>query len=296
MTQPAWGLRYASHMGFRSPDAPLFRHMVGTLDPAAHVRFAASLGLAGVQHPWALARPGVEIDAFRHAAEDCGIEGSCVVFAPFAEFRQPLWGLPPGLARATIERRIRDACEVARKIRSVTVAIVATASDEPHAAQLDNMRENLLRAADLADEFAVTLVVETMRTVPNMLLTSYGELHHIVQRVDHPRVRMLFDTYHVRTLEGEDVVSRFIEWYEQIALIQLADHPDKVEPGAGTIDFVSLLAYAMRHSFSGLVELEHVWAQEGIAGETTGLERVRAVDAAAVRRAQELGDGKAVDH
>ena len=49
-----WHLRYASHLGYRSADEPLFRDSVPGLDPAAHIEFAAGLGFAGVQY--ALAR------------------------------------------------------------------------------------------------------------------------------------------------------------------------------------------------------------------------------------------------
>ena len=45
----AWQLRYASHLGYRSAQEPLFRASVGSLDPLAHIDYAAKLGLAGMQ-------------------------------------------------------------------------------------------------------------------------------------------------------------------------------------------------------------------------------------------------------
>ena len=59
----AWQLRYASHLGYRSAQEPLFRASVGTLDPLAHVDYAANLGLAGVQYALARGRPTDEQDA-----------------------------------------------------------------------------------------------------------------------------------------------------------------------------------------------------------------------------------------
>jgi hydroxypyruvate isomerase len=52
-----WNLRYAAHLGFRSPDAPLFPASAGASDPLTQIEFAASIGFAGIQDPWFATRP-----------------------------------------------------------------------------------------------------------------------------------------------------------------------------------------------------------------------------------------------
>lgn len=52
-----WTLRYASHLGYRSPGSPLFRESVGSLDLAAHIGFAAESGFADMQNGWVASRP-----------------------------------------------------------------------------------------------------------------------------------------------------------------------------------------------------------------------------------------------
>lgn len=52
-----WTLRYASHLGYRSPDSPVFRESVGSLDLAANTGLPLSLGFAGVQDAWVASRP-----------------------------------------------------------------------------------------------------------------------------------------------------------------------------------------------------------------------------------------------
>jgi len=55
------GLRLASHLGYLSVDEPLFRDSVGSLDPVAHIEFAARIGFQGVLYPWVASRPEEEV-------------------------------------------------------------------------------------------------------------------------------------------------------------------------------------------------------------------------------------------
>ena len=63
----AWCLRYASHLGYRSPETPLFACSARDSGPLAQVDFAAELGLAGVQY--ALACGSSVADPIAVAAE-----------------------------------------------------------------------------------------------------------------------------------------------------------------------------------------------------------------------------------
>ena len=69
-----WTLRYASHLGYRSADAPLYPESVGSLDPVAHVEFAAGLGFSGVQYALARSRPVPEQEAVARALARHGLE------------------------------------------------------------------------------------------------------------------------------------------------------------------------------------------------------------------------------
>jgi hydroxypyruvate isomerase len=284
-----FGLRYASHMGFRSPDRPLFLEHVGSLDPAEHVGFAAQLGFKGVMHPWALGTPEAEVEAFSRALDEYGLEGSCVVFAPMQVIRTPVWGAQGRAAFDAIKEHLERAFTVARRIRSRTIAVIATVdASRPLGEQRAQMVEHLRRAGDLALDGGFTLVVETMRTLPDMLLRNMEELHGQIRKADHPAVRMIFDTHHCAALDGVAGVRRiFSECFDEIGLIQIASYPDKTEIGTGEIDFVPLLAEAMRRRFSGLVELEHLWSEPGLEGEVAGLERFLRADAAAQALATE---------
>jgi hydroxypyruvate isomerase len=61
-------------------------------------------------------------------------------------------------------------------------------------------------------------------------------------------------------------------------LIQIADAPGRIEPGAGKLDIVSAMAEAVRRGYSGLVDLEHLWVSPTLEGEAAGLARIRQFD------------------
>ena len=107
----AWQLRYASHLGYRSAQEPLFRASVGTLDPLAHVDFAAGLGLAGVQYALARGRPTEEQAAVGAALARHGLQTGCVIYTSFDNIRRPLWADAGSSAREALARELTLAFE-----------------------------------------------------------------------------------------------------------------------------------------------------------------------------------------
>src|SRR3546814_8012082 len=96
---------------------------------------------------------------------------------------------------------------------------------------LANVTDNLRQAADLAARGEVTLGIEPMVAVPGMLLQSAYSAAELVSRVNHPAVGLIFDTGHVSAMDG-DVLKAQRELEHVVCAYQLADMPDRVEPGS----------------------------------------------------------------
>jgi hydroxypyruvate isomerase len=277
-------LRYATHLGFRSHELPLFPHAVGNLDPAAHIEFAARLGFVGALYPWALSRPEPEVESVVQALKSTGLECGCVVYGPRELLSTPLWGEPGRATRSTILAHIQHASMMAGRLGSRTLAVLAAASpDRPIPAQRETMAGHLRAAAKVASSYGLVIGIEPMIVLPNMLLKNCAEALELIHLTDSPAVKVIFDTAHAEMM-GDPVVQAFDRLYDSTCVLQLADQPGRVEPGAGTVDIVSVLEIAMRRGFSGLVELEHFWSEPGLAGEQSGLTRVRVADATARAR------------
>lgn len=276
-----WALRYAPHTGFLPHDrTPLFHALAGK-DPADHVRFAASQGMAGIMDAWANDRPPEQIHAIKAALEETGLVGGCVVSTPLARFMEPLWVAEAAEAEEELLGHVSHSLRVAGELGSKTLAVVLFEDGETApAVQRRRAADRLRKAADITFAQGVTLAIEPIGGLPGMLLGSFAEAVDLVRQAAHPGVKLMFDTGHVAVM-GNPVLETYVDAYDDIAVLQLADMPDRVEVGAGNLDLVSLLAHAIAKGYGGLVELEHFWSEPGVEGERSGLERLRVVDAQA---------------
>jgi hydroxypyruvate isomerase len=275
-----WTLRYASHLGYRSPDHPLFRESVGSLKLDAHVRFAAELGLAGVQDAWAASRPVAEQRALGEAMEHHGLEGGCVVYTTREKIRAPLWAVSGPDARTSIATQLNSAIEAARRTRARCLVVLSGAlPNVPAALQVAAMVENLRWAADIAGRAGMTLCLESIsrKSVPNMLLHHIGEAYAAAKAVNHPALKLIFDTSHVQIMDG-DLLANLDAVWDEVALVQIADNPGRLEPGTGEINFANILRALKTRGYTGLIELEHGWSEPTRACEQRGIANLQRLD------------------
>jgi hydroxypyruvate isomerase len=283
-----WTLRYASHLGYRSPDTPLFRESVGSLDPVAHIEFAAELGFSGVQYALARSRPVEEQEIVGKRLARHGLETGCLVYASFDRLIEPLWSSTGPATRALLATELAAAFETAKRINTRYLAILSGADPrQPIPLQIAALTENLVWAADLAERAGVVLCLEALnrKSLPNMLLHHIGDAYAVVKAVRSPWVRLIFDTGHVQAMDG-DVLANLDATWDAIALVQIADNPGRVEMGAGELNFANIFAALQAKKYRGLVELEHQWRRPGRGSEQGGIEYLRRIDQALTGEAE----------
>jgi hydroxypyruvate isomerase len=278
-----WQLRYASHLGYRSSEEPLFRGSVGSLDPLAHVEYAAAIGFSGVQYALARGRPQAEQAAVGSAMARLGLEAGCVIYTTFDKIRRPLWSDAGREARVTLANELALAFETAHRVGSRYLAVLGgldpSKDEEP---QRVAFVENLRWAARRAEKAGIILLLESVdrNRLPGMVLHHIGAAHEVVASVDSPFVRLIFDTAHIQAMDG-NLTDHLESTWDSIEVVQLADTPGRLEPGTGDVDFTAVLGVLKRRGFRGLVELEFGWSMPGREAEQSGLERLRQLDATA---------------
>jgi len=202
----------------------------------------------------------------RHAADAAGVQ--------VVEFNAPAGELLPGVRRglAAVPGRGREFIEhieegirYARVLgcpRLLTLAGVVAPGDDRRPAS-DAFVANLRTAADLCARHQITLLIETnnLRDFPNYFLRTMDEVRGVLDAVDRPNVRALFDFYHVQINEG-DVYRRFNETLDLIDHVQFANPPLRHEPGAGDLDFDHLFQVIDASGYDGWVGAEH-FASDG---------------------------------
>jgi hydroxypyruvate isomerase len=276
----SWTLRYAPHLGFRSLDTPLFLASVGASDPVAQIEFIASLGFAGVQDPWFATRPEAVQINISSALSDLGLDSGCVVCGSPESIRTPLWNTPGRTARARIENELLGAMAAARRIRSNGIAVLTgqdSASPRDH--QIETMIANLRWAAGIVASEGLSLCLEptNARTLTGMLLSHFDDGCGVARATGHAAVRMIFDTAHVQSMDG-DLIGHMERNWDLIEIVQIANHPGRLEPEVGEINMQAILRKVRELGYSGLVELEHLWSTSSPAVEGRGIDWLRQLD------------------
>jgi hydroxypyruvate isomerase len=277
-----WSLRYAPHLGYRPPLQPLFAATVGSDDPVAQVNFAADQGFAGVLYAAARGRPAQEQARVGEALAAHGLEAGCILYTTFDQLRNTSWATDGAEARAWIAAELSQAAGTAARVGAKRLAVLGGADPQrPIAYQRAALVQNLRYAADIAARAGLTLCLETLsrKSVPGMLLEHMPDALAVVRAVDHPAVRLIFDTSHVQVMDG-DWLFHLEQAWDAIEIVQLADNPGRFEPGSGEINFETLLRFLARRGYGGLVELEHGWQVPGMQSEQRGLVTLRRLDAA----------------
>jgi 2-dehydrotetronate isomerase len=123
---------------------------------------------------------------------------------------------------------------------------------------LATMRRNLARAVKRAEAAGVTLVIEPVNRVdrPTYLLASSDRAAEIVDGIGSPRLKIMFDFYHLQIMEG-DVMRRFERLLPKIGHVQFAAVPSRAEPDEGELNYGWILRQIDRLGWSGYVGAEY---------------------------------------
>lgn len=272
-------LRYATHIGFRPGGTGLLRDIVSDNDPVKQVKAAAAMGFAAIQDAWALERDERQLNRIASEIQLAGLDGGCVVAAKREHLGLPMWVRSDADAREQQRLVTLHAIHVAELLSSeVIVVLPRRDTARPLAEQVDAFAENLRWTAELASRRDIRIGLEPMRVLPDMLITDLDLARQVVRRIDSGKAGIVFDTFHVHA-ENRGVGRSFVEHFNDIVLLQIADHPGRRQAGTGEVDIPGLLALARRMGFGGLVELEHDWSTGDASAQLAELARLPGYEA-----------------
>jgi hydroxypyruvate isomerase len=155
---------------------------------------------------------------------------------------------------------IQDAATVARRVGCRRLNVLA--GNRPSGVSESVLRrtavDNLRRAAPLARETGVTLLVEVLNRweSPRYFLDRLELGLDIVREVGEPNVRFQYDCYHIQRMEGQ-LIDGLVQNLTWIGHVQIADVPGRHEPGSGEIHYGNVLAALERAGYDGYVGLEY---------------------------------------
>ena len=155
--------------------------------------------------------------------------------------------------RQSVEQAIAYAKEV-NCARLNCLTGVAPAGAQHSAVLVENVRH----AARALGAAGLSLMLEPIntRTVPGFFLTRSSQAIDVLNAAGESNAFLQYDFFHMQIMEGD--LARTVErLLGRIGHIQLADVPDRHEPGTGEINYTFLLEHLDRVGYSGWVGCEY---------------------------------------
>jgi len=117
---------------------------------------------------------------------------------------------------------------------------------------------NLRYAAGKLKAAGLTLLTEPCnpRTIPGFFLNTSQEGIEMIDAAGADNLRLQYDVFHMQIVEG-DLARTVARLLPRIGHIQIADVPDRNEPGTGEINFPWLLAHIDRLGYQGWIGAEY---------------------------------------
>jgi hydroxypyruvate isomerase len=165
----------------------------------------------------------------------------------------------PGSAKTFIPA-LKDTLATAKKLgcREIIAATGQELKDVPRSQQHENCIEAFRAAAPLCEDAGVTLAIETLNVLVDhkgYYLSTSEEGFRMVDEVDSPQVKLLFDIYHQQITEG-NLIANISKNIAKIAHFHVADVPGRHQPGTGEINYRNVFRAIAAARFSGFLGLE----------------------------------------
>lgn len=218
---------------------------------------AAEAGFSSVEFWWP---SGEDLGGVEAAIKDAGLQ--------VALFNFDAGDMPGGdrglLSDPQRQKEFRDnvpvALELARRLgcSRLNALVGLELEGVDPAEQLELARDNVGWAADQAAEGDIDVLIEAVNTFENgpYLLPTTKAAAAFVERVGRDNVKLQYDAYHMQRMEG-NIVATLRDRIDVIGHIQVADSPDRGQPGSGELNYRYILAALEELPYDGWVGLEY---------------------------------------
>jgi hydroxypyruvate isomerase len=240
-------MRFCANVSILFKDAPLLERFAR----------AREVGFSAVEFWWP---SGEDLEEVESAIKDAGLTVALFNF----DAGDMLGGDRGLLSNPERIEQFREnvpvALDLAQRLdcRKLNALVGHRLEDMGHEEQMDLVRQNLAWAADKAAEQNVEVLVEAVNTFENgpYLLYTTEEAAEFVRSVGKENVKLQYDVYHMQRMEGNPVAT-LRKHIGEIAHVQVADSPDRGEPGTGEINYPYVLSALEELGYEGYVGLEY---------------------------------------
>ena len=171
-------------------------------------------------------------------------------------------GLTDARNRRTWLARAKDTLGFCREA-GIGAAIICTgnvAKGIPLQRQRQNVLEGLKATAELAEKLKVNLWLEPLNDKidhPDYFLTSSDEGAAFCREVGSPRLKLLFDCYHMQIMEG-DLCGHIRRNLDVIGHFHSAGHPGRHELWLGETNYPAVIGEIKKAGYKGVFAFEYL--------------------------------------
>lgn len=115
-------------------------------------------------------------------------------------------------------------------------------------------KEGLWDLAEYADTLGITLGLEYLNRFESYLLSSTDELLDLVNYVNHPACKIMFDTFHAN-IEEKNLADAIRKIGDKLVHVQLSEN-DRGTLGSGHIDFEPIIKALYEVHYEGMISIE----------------------------------------
>jgi hydroxypyruvate isomerase len=170
--------------------------------------------------------------------------------------------------RAGLLEEMMQVFGVARRLRCPNIMLLSDVLEADGSAtptpplsaeeKINSIVNGLRELASWAADTGITLLLEPLNTKLDhrgCFLDNSALGFQILQQVNQPNVRLLYDVYHM-SMMGEDAPAKIEANLPWIGYLHVADLPGRHEPDTGTIDYSTIAAMLKRVGYHGFIGME----------------------------------------
>lgn len=158
----------------------------------------------------------------------------------------------PGMGEQA-RRSVDAAIEVASAVGAGSIHVLSgiTSARDAYDAYLDTLNYALVHS-----DHVILIEPVCQEQLPGFFLRTIDQAAGIVADIDHPRLKIMFDCYHIHQESG-DVPGLFAAHAAQIGHVQIAAAEGRAEPLPGALDYQMLLPHFRSHDYEGPIGCEY---------------------------------------
>jgi len=198
-----------------------------------------------------------DLDELKQAADkaDLKIAAMCTKFVSLTDPAQ----------RSEYREGLRQSLEAAAKL-DCKILISQTGADTgaERALQHKSIVEGLRECIPLLENTGVILALEPLNTIINhkgYYLWQSSEAFEIIDEVNSPNIRILYDIYHQQVMEG-NIVNTVTANIDKICHFHSAGLPDRAELHEGELNYPFIFSKIDKAGYNGYIGLEYFPKQE----------------------------------